>query len=114
VINVKITQKNSLNEIDFPDPDTALIGLHSCGDLTPNVIRSFVKGKNFKKLAIVSCCYHKMMDMKTMSVGFELDYSLGFLRLASERRGLVFVNGVDLEVDRVYEKNFIKSQSQEV
>jgi len=39
----------------------ALIGLHACGDLTNTMLSWFVSSSNyFSKLAVVSCCYHKM------------------------------------------------------
>ena len=38
----------------------ALIGLHACGDLTNTMLSWFVSSNYFSKLAVVSCCYHKM------------------------------------------------------
>lgn len=40
----------------------ALIGLHSCGDLTNTMLSWFVKSKINTSLAVLSCCYHKMQN----------------------------------------------------
>jgi hypothetical protein len=37
-----------------------LISLHSCGDLTPQMLKLFVNQSKFKFLAAFSCCYHSM------------------------------------------------------
>ena len=40
----------------------ALIGLHSCGDLTNSMLSWFVKSKINTSIAVLSCCYHKMQN----------------------------------------------------
>ena len=37
-----------------------MIGLHSCGDLSPSMIRLFLGNKRFRSLFLISCCYHRM------------------------------------------------------
>ena len=39
-----------------------LTGLHACGDLTPTMLRVFVKCPNSVGLGSVGCCYMKMSD----------------------------------------------------
>jgi len=39
---------------------TCLVGLHCCGDLTPQLLKMFTQIEGFSSLLIVSCCYHKM------------------------------------------------------
>ncbi|XP_072166806.1 methyltransferase-like protein 25B [Diadema setosum] len=38
----------------------ALVGLHTCGDLAPTMLRVFAKCKQARALASVACCYMKM------------------------------------------------------
>ena len=45
-----LIENNKLNENIF------LFGLHSCGNLTSNTLRIFIKNDNFKSIAIVGCC----------------------------------------------------------
>ena len=37
-----------------------IISLHSCGDLTPTMLRIFAKKHEFKFMVAFSCCYHSM------------------------------------------------------
>jgi hypothetical protein len=37
-----------------------MISLHSCGDLTPNMLKLFLNENKIKFLAAFSCCYHSM------------------------------------------------------
>ena len=41
-------------------PSFLLTGLHACGDLTPTMLRVFVKCPQARALASVGCCYMKM------------------------------------------------------
>ena len=48
--------------------DFGMISLHSCGDLTPNILKIFCQNRNyFKFLASFGCCYHKMEEISTNS-----------------------------------------------
>lgn len=38
----------------------ALVGLHSCGDLVPTMLRVFAERKECKAVHAVSCCYMKL------------------------------------------------------
>ena len=50
-----------------------IISLHSCGDLTPNLLKIFSQNKNYLKfLATFGCCYHKMEESN------ENDYNFNF------------------------------------
>lgn len=37
-----------------------LVGLHTCGDLGPILVRNFARTDQIKFLAVVGCCYMKM------------------------------------------------------
>lgn len=37
-----------------------LIGLHTCGDLAPIILRNFVSNPDAQVLVNVGCCYHKL------------------------------------------------------
>lgn len=50
------------------DSKSCLVGLHCCGDLTPQLLDIFTKTERFSSLMLVSCCYHKMSPSKE---GFE-------------------------------------------
>jgi len=38
---------------------SCIVGLHCCGDLTPQLLNIFTKIEQFSSLMLVSCCYHK-------------------------------------------------------
>ena len=44
-----------------------LVGLHTCGDLGPTLIRNFVHVPEIKFLLGIGCCYMKM-DLDKFSV----------------------------------------------
>jgi len=39
-----------------------LIGLHTCGDLAPSVLRAFAQLRNIKALCAVGCCYNLLSE----------------------------------------------------
>lgn len=39
-----------------------IVGLHACGDLTPNTLRLFVEQPNAGILCNVGCCYHHLSE----------------------------------------------------
>ncbi len=41
-------------------PLLCMIGLHSCGDLSPVMMKLFMNSRRFRTLLLVSCCYHRM------------------------------------------------------
>ncbi|KAI6205639.1 Protein RRNAD1 [Aphelenchoides besseyi] len=43
-----------------PNANSLLVGLHTCGDLSPIIIRSFVSNSNAKSLVNFGCCYHNL------------------------------------------------------
>ncbi|XP_071846027.1 methyltransferase-like protein 25B [Apostichopus japonicus] len=47
-----------------------LIGLHTCGDLGPTILRLFIRCREAKVLALVGCCYMKMQYVQPIK---ELD-----------------------------------------
>lgn len=103
IFNTKVEQ-GTLENLDFDGKDCAIIGLHSCGDLTPFCIKAFINSSFYKHLAIASCCYHKMTGDKLnpMSSLFKYFYDISFRRLACERRNLDFGGGgINKEVEQV-------------
>ncbi len=42
-----------------------LMGLHTCGDLAPSMLRVFSESERVAGLASVGCCYMKMADSST-------------------------------------------------
>lgn len=50
-----------------------MVGLHCCGNLTPNILRLFVSGFHpaLRSLVLIGCCYHKMspFSMDTTTAG---------------------------------------------
>jgi SAM-dependent methyltransferase len=58
------------------DADSCLVGLHCCGDLTPQLLNIFIKSQRFSSLMLVSCCYHKMRQTKDRFDNFPLSAQL--------------------------------------
>ena len=56
--NIKsiLIENNKINKNMF------LFGLHSCGNLTSNTLRIFIKNEYFKSIAIVGCCLHLLNE----------------------------------------------------
>jgi len=49
----------------FPDEgssDFCLVGLHTCGNLSPNSLKQFVRNDEIKILCNVGCCYHLLYE----------------------------------------------------
>lgn len=65
-----VTEKDNDNDTDnveFPNPNVDdkqndhpwfIVGLHSCGDLSPIMLRLFIQQHELKSLVNVGCCYH--------------------------------------------------------
>ncbi len=51
--------ENLDKELSLRERSAALIGLHSCGDLSYAMLAWFAQSQSFQNLALVSCCYHK-------------------------------------------------------
>lgn len=84
-----------------PEPDVhlALIGLHTCGDLTVSALQLYLNMTDVLTITIMPCCYHKMQFCEggerfeniplstTMRNSNNWDNVLGrtFLRLASQQ-----------------------------
>ena len=57
-------------------PPLCMIGLHSCGDLSPVMMELFIKNRRFRTLFLVSCCYHRMDWQKSPSSGGNNNFPL--------------------------------------
>jgi len=55
---------------------SCLVGLHCCGDLTPQLLKMFTEIDQFSSLMLVSCCYHKMSPVKDGFENFPLSSEL--------------------------------------
>lgn len=51
---------NIISENSNANCNLGLVSLHSCGDLTPQMLKLFANQSKFKFLAAFSCCYHSM------------------------------------------------------
>ena len=52
---------NHVQVDDSEENRFGMISLHSCGDLTPNILKIFSQNKaHLKFLVAFGCCYHKM------------------------------------------------------
>ena len=56
-----VTKKHSAitNEVTLNKPKDSfiLVGLHTCGDLSPTLLRTFVECSEVKGIVLVGCCY---------------------------------------------------------
>ncbi|KAM0937295.1 putative Methyltransferase domain-containing protein [Dioscorea sansibarensis] len=61
-----------------------LVGLHSCGDLSVNMLRSFVECEQVKALICIGCCYNLLSEECSMKFDVPCGFPLSnFARLAS-------------------------------
>lgn len=67
----KTMNENDPGSFEKNRQNIGMISLHSCGDLTPSMMKVFEKNKEgFKFMAAFSCCYHSMVKL-TNSEGFK-------------------------------------------
>nr|XP_004650208.2 methyltransferase-like protein 25 isoform X1 [Jaculus jaculus] len=57
-----ITADSELQDIIKDLEDCLLVGLHTCGDLSPNTLRIFTSKPEVKGLCSVGCCYHLLSE----------------------------------------------------
>lgn len=67
---------------------SCLVGLHCCGDLTPQLLKIFSKIDQFSSLMLVSCCYLKMSPGKDGFENFPLSPELKSAVDKSEKPGV--------------------------
>ncbi|KAL4216420.1 hypothetical protein ACF0H5_024145 [Mactra antiquata] len=48
------------NKIESDDFNVCMVGLHCCGDLSPTMLKYFLRMEWITSLCLVSCCYHRM------------------------------------------------------
>ena len=53
---------------------TALVGLHTCGDLASIIMREFVKCNTLKVLCLVGCCYHHVTEKDDIPGGTAVNW----------------------------------------
>lgn len=54
----------------------SIVGLHTCGDLSPTCIRLFIKDTSIKSICNIGCCYHLITEEKDGQDGFPLSQFL--------------------------------------
>lgn len=89
---VESVTDNWLQELDASQnsPPICMIGLHSCGDLSPVMMKLFINSRHFRTLLLVSCCYHRMEWSKNSHEHFPLSQSLTSVCCKLENSGLPF------------------------
>jgi len=70
-------ETNSIDKLTSLIPDqSCLVGLHCCGDLTPDLLNIFLKLPGFFTVILVSCCYHKMSAVDEKYQNFPISSNL--------------------------------------
>ena len=59
-VKLDVNMSYQLSEFITNSQKLCITGLHSCGDLTPWTMKTFLCDPKYDFLAIVPCCYHKM------------------------------------------------------
>ena len=54
------------------DPRFILVGLHTCGDLAPTILRAFTQSGCVVGVASVGCCYMKLTDEGSRVLGYPM------------------------------------------
>ena len=57
-------------EVMVPEERVTLMGLHTCGDLGPSVVRLFSECAGADALVLVGCCYHKLSQHPLAGTAF--------------------------------------------
>lgn len=72
MVLIKKELRNALNVDNLDNSNFGLVSLHSCGDLTPNILQIFIENKlNIKFLLTFGCCYHRMQPTSNESYSFK-------------------------------------------
>lgn len=71
------------------DVALCLVGLHSCGDLSPAMLRLFLSTgrRSFQTLLLVSCCYHRISEADHFPMSRRLTDALDACALGGHLRG---------------------------
>ncbi|XP_069048334.1 probable methyltransferase-like protein 25 isoform X2 [Lepisosteus oculatus] len=57
-----VTAETELRDIIEDMEDSVMVGLHTCGDLAPSMLRMFVSKSELKAVCSVGCCYHLLSE----------------------------------------------------
>ncbi|XP_049616570.1 probable methyltransferase-like protein 25 [Syngnathus scovelli] len=57
-----VTAETELRELISELEDAVLVGLHTCGDLAPSMLRMFVAKAELLAVCSVGCCYNKLSE----------------------------------------------------
>ncbi|XP_076015084.1 putative methyltransferase-like protein 25 [Genypterus blacodes] len=57
-----VTAETELREIIAELEDAVMVGLHTCGDLAPSMLRMFVAKPELASVCSVGCCYHLLSE----------------------------------------------------
>lgn len=57
---IDLIQANSQCALFSSNEMTALVGLHTCGDLASVILNQFIENDIIKALSVVGCCYHQI------------------------------------------------------
>ena len=77
-----------------PPAKWMLIGLHCCGDLSPNLIRAFCQSDGFSAMVNLGCCYQKLSEPYSHSIEVHFRSRQIVSRLPTIEDSVVFDNHV--------------------
>lgn len=80
--------------------DFALIGLHSCGDLTSEAIKLFTKSEDIKSLGVVGCCLHLLTEQISSSARNSYLFKNYYDSLGNSTKGRFLDETIILEIDK--------------
>lgn len=69
-LNECANDSNSFDELEFEK--TLLISLHSCGDLSPAMLKSFLESSCCSEIINVGCCYQASTSSHNHKIGFPM------------------------------------------
>jgi len=109
------SMKSELEDLTMKNDKVCLVGLHACGSLTSNALRTFVEDERYSSLVFVPCCYHKIdakcdFPMSNCVKNLLFPHSIYFLRLASQKKNLQTGGGMSNELIRVYSRALFQIQ----
>ncbi|KAI8878960.1 hypothetical protein K501DRAFT_227564 [Backusella circina FSU 941] len=125
-VTEKITPENISQVLARWSPDAAeedwlVTGLHTCGDLSPMILRLFAESKQVTTVVNVGCCYHALSEQHS-NAGFpmsnylkEKDTKLGTTArvLSCHSPSLWIVDNIQQSID-AYNNNYFRALLQDL
>ena len=93
------SMKNILIENNKLNKNIFLFGLHSCGNLTSNTLKIFIKNNYFKSIAIIGCCLNLLNEYISPETKLSTEFKNFYNGLGYDKKGNFLDNSFIYELN---------------